>query len=88
MYHALMYRNHSDIIGAWASVRDFADDIGVPLPTAKAMKQRASIRGCYWNAVTEAAKRRRIKGINQSVLAQLAPMKRGRVCPVSTLHVA
>lgn len=90
MYPEGMFRDHGDIIEAWPrpSLQTFADDIGVKLPTAKAMKRRLSIHWSYWDAVTKAAKRRHIKGINQKTLARLAPTKRGRTFPVSALQVA
>ena len=83
-----MFQSHRDIIEAWDDLREFADDIGVKFNTARGMQQRSSIHLRYWDAVIDAAKRRKIKGINQTVLRQLALVRRGRPNPTTSLHVA
>lgn len=46
------------IISMWPSVKEFADDIGVPRTHAHTMKARRSIPVRYWPAVVAAAKKR------------------------------
>jgi hypothetical protein len=83
-----MYQSHRDIVDAWPSLEEFAADLGIKFNTARGMRQRSSIYWTYWDDVTAAAKRRKIKGINQDVLRQLALVRRGRKNPTSALHVA
>jgi hypothetical protein len=83
-----MYESHRDIIDAWPSLQEYAADLGILFNTARGMRQRSSIHFTYWDDVTAAAKRRKIKGINQKILRQLALIRRGRKNPTSALHVA
>lgn len=83
-----MFQSHRDIINAWSDLRVFADDIGVKFNTARGMHARSSIHLRYWDAVIDAAKRRKIRGINQTVLRQLALVRRGRQTPTTSIHVA
>lgn len=76
-----MYETHRDILDAWPDLREFAADLGIKYNTARGMRQRSSIDFKYWDDVTAAAKRRKIKGINQDVLRELALIKRGRKNP-------
>lgn len=62
---------HSDIINRWPTLTDFADDIGVPYVTAKAMRRRGSIPSCYWVRVVGAAHKRAISDITFKLLAEL-----------------
>ena len=57
--------DHSDIIALWASLADFAADIGVSTNTAKQMRTRKRIGAAHWPKVQEAAERRGIKGGNE-----------------------
>jgi hypothetical protein len=47
------------VIGLWPHLRDFADDLGIPFPTAASMAHRDTIPAKYWLAVVNAAERRR-----------------------------
>ena len=62
---------HSDIINQWPTLTDFADDIGVPYVTAKAMRRRGSIPSCYWVRVVSAAHMRGIADVSYKRLAEL-----------------
>jgi hypothetical protein len=88
MYLGRMFQSHRDIIDAWPTLQDYAADVGVKFNTARGMRQRSSIHMRYWDEVIAAAKRRRIRGINQNVLRQLALVPRGQHIPTSALHVA
>lgn len=73
-----MYSSHRDIIDAWGTQTDFAEDIRASANAVKQMKLRDSIPWYYWDDVVAGAKHRRIKGITHKVLARLSPAKRGR----------
>ena len=62
---------HSDIINLWPSLAAFAQDIGVPYVTAKAMRRRGSIPAPYWIRVVACARERGIANVNLDRLAQL-----------------
>lgn len=66
------------IIMAWPapSIRNFADDIGVPYVNAQQMKLRNSIPDVYWDLVVAAAAKRGIDGITLERLQQLSARKR------------
>lgn len=83
-----MFQSHRDIIDAWPTLQDYAADLGVRFNTARGMRQRSSIHWRYWDDVAEAAKRRKIKGVNQKILRELALAKRARSVPSAALHVA
>ncbi|CZT36158.1 hypothetical protein GA0004734_00031600 [Rhizobium sp. 9140] len=60
---------HADIINLWPSLTLFADDLGVPYVTAKAMRRRASIPAPYWIRAVEAASVRGLVGVSLRRLA-------------------
>lgn len=64
---------HRDVIDRWPSLREFADDIGVPYGTAKQMRRRNSIPDEYRSAVVEKAKERDIEGVSFELLTLTAP---------------
>lgn len=68
----------SDIIMRWPSLREFADDLGVPYVTAQVMKHRDSIAAEHWSAVVAGARARKIKGVSFELLARLKAEKAGR----------
>lgn len=53
----------------------FARDIGVPVTHVNTMIARNSIPPKYWEEVVQAAKRRKIAGVDFATLAQLAARK-------------
>lgn len=63
---------HADLINEWPSLTAFAEDIGVPYVTAKAMRRRGSIPSGYWMRAVECAKERSIEGVTLERLAELA----------------
>lgn len=63
---------HSDIIGKWPSLGEFARDLGVRYGTAKAMRRRSSIPPGYWAAVVSKAALREIQGVTLQALAEAA----------------
>ena len=63
--------SHSDVINLWPSLGAFAQDIGVPYVTAKAMRRRGSIPAPYWLLVVSRAREREISGVTVERLAEL-----------------
>lgn len=66
----------SDLIAQWPSLVVFHEDLGVPYPTAAAMKQRGSIGSEHWARVVEAASKRGIEGVTVEMLAKFAEKRR------------
>lgn len=64
------------VIDAWPSVAEFAEDIGANANTAKLMRFRDSISADYWVDVVKGAKARRIKGITLELLASIQAEKK------------
>jgi hypothetical protein len=62
---------HADIINLWPSLSAFAEDIGVPYVTAKAMRRRGSIPSGYWTQVVKCASDRLICNVSLERLAKL-----------------
>tara|TARA_R110002020_G_scaffold467027_4_gene690182 strand:+ start:3033 stop:3254 length:222 start_codon:yes stop_codon:yes gene_type:complete len=67
---------HADIINLWPSLSAFAEDLGVPYVTAKAMRRRMSIPASYWVRMIEAAAARDIAGVTLADLAHAAAQPR------------
>ncbi|MEH6474452.1 MAG: hypothetical protein V7727_02130 [Sneathiella sp.] len=65
-------KNFRLIIEQWPNVAELAADLGVKKGTVDLWKHRNKIPAEYWKAVTEAAKRRGIKGVNPDAMAELA----------------
>ena len=70
--------SHTLLIDRWATLSDFAADIGVPYGTAKQMRRRGNIPAEYWRSVVDSAKRRGITHVSLDVLAELAAARRHR----------
>lgn len=62
---------HAAIINLWPSLSSFADDIGVPYVTAKAMRRRGSIPAPYWMMAVSKASERGLDGVTLERLAEL-----------------
>ncbi len=62
----------SEIIGAWETGTQFAEDVGVPYVTAAAWRQRNSIPSERWEVVVESAAKRGYPGITLELLARIA----------------
>lgn len=73
-------RTHADIIDRWPSIREYADDIGVPYVTAQVMRYRTNIHVRHWDAVVDAAAARGWSDITHELLARTRQKDR-RVCP-------
>lgn len=69
-----MIQNVTDLIALWPEpkISTFARDIGVTTEHGAALKRRGSIPPSRWNAVVEAADKRKIKGVTLDLLADLA----------------
>lgn len=67
--------SHALIISQWPSISAFADDIGVPYGTAKAMRRRGAIPDGYWIKVVDCAKARGLEGVTLEKLAEIAAAK-------------
>lgn len=67
-----MWMSHASLINGWPSLSVFADDIGVPYVTAKAMRRRSSIPSAYWLRAVEAAKARGVSNVTLEALAAYA----------------
>ena len=63
--------SHSDVINLWPSLGAFAQDLGVPYVTAKAMRRRGSIPAPYWVTVVARARERSIENVTVERLAEL-----------------
>jgi transcriptional regulator with XRE-family HTH domain len=50
-----------DLIVKWATVREFAEDMGVSPNTAAGWKRRKSIPSDYWADLLDAAARRKVQ---------------------------
>lgn len=61
---------HSDIINNWPTLSDFADDLGVPYGTAKAMRRRSSIPTVHWPLLISKARDRAISGVTLETLVE------------------
>lgn len=70
-YCTYIAMSHSDIINLWPSLSAFAQDIGVPYVTAKAMRRRGSIPAPYWIRTVSRARERDIEGVTAERLAEL-----------------
>ncbi len=66
--------SHAAVINLWPSLTAFADDVGVPYVTAKAMRRRGSIPAPYWVRTVEAAHQRAIDGVTHERLAELVAL--------------
>jgi hypothetical protein len=69
--------NFAQLIDLWpekpgSSVRNFAIDLDVPYVTAQLMRYRNNVHPRHWAKLVEAAKRRRLVGIDMGLLATLA----------------
>lgn len=64
--------SHALLINRWPALSAFADDIGVPYVTAKAMRRRGSIPAAYWLRVVECARARNLDGVSLEILAEMA----------------
>jgi hypothetical protein len=67
-----MQLNHSDIIGLWPTLGDFAADLGVRPNTARGWKRRNSIPPNYWRGLIEKARERRVYVTPDHLMAQVA----------------
>ena len=67
---------HADLINLWPSLTLFAEDLGVPYVTAKAMRRRQSIPAGYWSRVVECAVSRNIEGVTLEALAEAVAQDR------------
>ena len=52
------FRTFRDVIDAWPSRKDFADDIGASLAAVNKMHEKDSIRGKYFAAICAASRLR------------------------------
>lgn len=70
----LLRMSHAPVINLWPSLSAFADDVGVPYVTAKAMRRRGSIPAPYWVRAVSAAQARAIDGVTHERLAELVAL--------------
>ena len=61
----------SDIIGAWPSRADCAEDVGVSEKLIVSWVDRDRIPAGYWRSLVSAAKRRGLDGVTYDRLARL-----------------
>lgn len=73
------FNTFRDIIDAWPSRREFADDIGVTLARVHKMHEKDAIRGVYFAAIVERSRHRHCEAVAVSAddLCRLAARVRG-----------
>lgn len=71
------FTSYVSIMNEWPSLEAFGKDIGIDGAHARTLKMRDTLPSGYWNRVEEAAKKRRLKGIDVKVLADIAAKKMG-----------
>jgi hypothetical protein len=64
-------KSFREVMELWPTVGAFADDVGVPMPTAAKWRQRDSVPAPFWHAIlsTRAAKG---SGVTADLLVNLA----------------
>nr|RAV93395.1 hypothetical protein DBT41_16145 [Aerococcus urinae] len=67
-----------DVIDAWPTLGDFAEDAGVSSGAAKQMRRRDSIDPAYWEGVVAGAEKRHIEGVSLDQLARIAAARKRR----------
>jgi len=72
-------QDHREIFQAWPSLSAFADDLGIPYNHAKFQRRRGWLPAWYWIDVVRAARRRGIRGITLTRLAEIASRHPNRV---------
>lgn len=70
-----MIDSHSQIIGLWDNVAEFARDIDVPYQRARKMNDRGSIHSDYWDLVVNAADRLGHGEITIELLSKTKPKR-------------
>ena len=70
-----MYQTHSEIIGLWSNVAEFARDIDVPYQRARKMNDRGSIHSDYWSLVVSAADKLGHDEITIELLSRTKPKR-------------
>ena len=72
------FRSFTDVIDLGDTIADFADDSGVPFPTAASWRQRDRIPAHKWTVVVAAAKKRGFPGVTPEALSRLAASRQRR----------
>jgi len=72
-----------DIINAWPSPAEFAEDAGIDAGHARTMRTRNSIPSEYWELLVNGAKRRRIPAITLSLFHAVKRSRRARATGAS-----
>lgn len=67
--------SHADLINLWPSLAEFADDLGVPYVTAKAMRRRSSVPASHWMRMVAVASEKGFSGVTLEALALHASQK-------------
>ncbi len=65
----MMYKTHADIIQAWPSLSELAEDMNLPYINCRMWRYRSSIPSKHWLPLALAAKKRGIRGITLETLA-------------------
>jgi hypothetical protein len=65
----------ADLINCWPTIGAFADDIGCGYEAARKMRDRNSIAADHWSKVVEVCRKRRIRGVTLSWLAEMRAVK-------------
>ena len=74
----MTYRTHADIINAWPSLAEFADDHGEKYDTVKGWRRREMIPSNRWQKTIDVASERGIPGVDLETLERTQ-----RVVPLS-----
>lgn len=76
----MSFKTHRDIIRAWPSLKQMADDMGVRYDTVQKWHVRNSIPSDKWKKVARHALIREINGITVDLLAELRTGSAVREC--------
>lgn len=75
MFCTFWCMTHANLIDLWPSLSAFADDMGIPYGTAKAMRRRNSIPSSYWALAVSKAQSRGIRNVSLEALTAAVAAK-------------
>lgn len=79
---------HTETIGLWDTIADFARDIDVGYEAARKMSERNSIHSDHWQDVVNAAKKRGFQEVSLEQLSQAKSKRKTHGCDGASDHAA